>query len=157
MGAWGFGLFQNDADLDAISDISEDAAKAMNIPDLDLAMPRNRADVVGKLNAGVFSDLLDQYKVKQWKPGMVFLAAVSMQLGAIIPNEDMKVVRAAMRRLEFMGKEQMAKALKEYRNNGEAWDFGSPGLVETMTLKTDVGGYDAESRSVPHHLHARPI
>lgn len=157
MGAWGHGIFQNDSDLDiAQCDISDDAKKAMGYPELDLTMPRNRVDVVSKLNAGVFSELLDQYKVKRSKYNMVFLAALSMQLGVIIPKKDMKIIRAAFRRVEFMGKEQMAKALKEYNNNGEGWDFESPGLIETMIIKTDDERYDAKSKSVPQAVYARP-
>lgn len=58
-----------------------------------------------------------------------------MQLGGEIPKKDIKDIRRRLGRTEMFeeAKESLRKGLKEYKNNGQAWDFGNLSLVETAT------------------------
>lgn len=134
MGAWGHGLFQSDADLDVADDISDQAGRLANDPDFTLLYPEKRDQVVHKLNAGIFHQLLEKFQAKNWKHGIIYLGALSMQLGVKIVDEDMLVLKKTLPRVTMydLAKEQMRKGLEGYKNNGEAWDFESPGVVETM-------------------------
>jgi hypothetical protein len=53
MGAWGYGLFQSDAELDLCQDISFEAAKLTKDPEFELFHPEDRVAVVNKLNDGI--------------------------------------------------------------------------------------------------------
>ena len=57
-----------------------------------------------------------------------------MQLGVNIGDEDMLVLKKTLprARMNDEAKEQMRNGLEGYKNDGEAWDFKSPGLHETM-------------------------
>lgn len=65
MGAWGYGLFQSDNELATIEQINEEAGKLANDPELNFDLPDNRDEVVAKLNAGLFHQLLDKFKAKK--------------------------------------------------------------------------------------------
>lgn len=57
-----------------------------------------------------------------------------MQLGVKISDEDVLVLKKTLprARMNDEAKEQMRVGLEGYKNDGEAWDFKSPGLHETM-------------------------
>lgn len=60
-----------------------------------------------------------------------------MQLGVKISDKDMQVLRDTLPRTKMYDetKAQMQKGLDGYRNDGEAWDFESLGLQETIQVK----------------------
>lgn len=134
MGAWGHGLFQSDADLDVQGEISDEAGRLANDPDFTLWHPDNHDEVVGKLNAGLFHQLLEKFQAKNWKHGIIYLGALSMQLGVKIAAEDLLVLKETLPRVSMYdeAKEQMRKGLEGYKSDGEAWDFESPGVHETF-------------------------
>lgn len=65
MGAWGYGLFQSDNELDTIEEINEEAGKLANDPTLNLGFPENHDEVIAKLNAGLFHQVLDKFQAKK--------------------------------------------------------------------------------------------
>ena len=134
MGAWGYGLFQSDADLDVADDISDEAGRLANDPDFTFLYPENHDAVVTKLNSGLFHQLLENFQAKNWKHGVIYLGALSMQLGVKIVEEDMRVLKETLTRVRMYdeAKEQMRKGLEGYKSDGVAWDFESPGVIETM-------------------------
>lgn len=62
MGAWGYGLFQSDQELDTMDEISSEASKLANDPDFTFWYPENKDEVVTKLNAGLFHQLLEKFQ-----------------------------------------------------------------------------------------------
>jgi hypothetical protein len=150
MGAWGYGLFQSDSDLDVLDEISSDVGKRINEPDVHLYHPENRKHVVNKLNDGVFHQLLEEYPAKKWKHGIILLGAASMQLGGHISEDDLKMLRTALIKTPMFdeAKAQMEKGLTEYKNDGTAWDFGSKGLIDTMMSMGDSGAAGGGERAV---------
>ncbi len=148
MGAWGYGLFQSDSDLDVLDEISSDIGKRINEPDVHLYHPENHKHVVAKLDDGVFHQLLGEYQAKKWKHGAILLGAATMQLGGHIPEDDLKTLRAMLPQTPMYdeSKAQMQKGLDGYKNDGTAWDFGSKGLIDTMT---SMGGGGATSGGEP--------
>lgn len=141
MGAWGFGLFQSDNELDTMEEISSEAGRITHDPDFTFWYPENKPETVAKLNDGLFHQLVEKFQIKQWKHGIIYLGALSMQLGVKITEEDMQILRDTLKRVKMFGeaKAQMKKGLDGYKNNGEEWDFGSPGIEETASLKPDSG------------------
>lgn len=134
MGAWGYGLFQSDADLDVADDISDEAGRLANDPDFTFSHPENHDTTVTKLNGGLFHQLLEKFQTKNWKHGVIYLGALSMRLGVKIAEEDMRVLKETLTRVRMYNeaKEQMHKGLEGYKSDGVAWDFKSPGVIETM-------------------------
>ena len=137
MGAWGYGLFKSDVDLDITEQISEEAGKLAHDPDFTFWYPENQTHVVDTLNAGLFHQLLDKFRAKNWKSGVIYLGALSMQLGAKIPEEDMQVLKETLDEVKMYdeAEEQMRTALRGYKNDGVAWNFESLGLDETAANK----------------------
>lgn len=70
MGAWGYGLFQSDADLDVMDEISEEAGKLAKNPDFTFWYPENEKEVVKKLNNGLYHQLLALFQQKKWDHGV---------------------------------------------------------------------------------------
>jgi len=93
MGAWEYGLFQSDNELDTMEEISSEAGKITNDPDFTLWYPKNKAATVSKLNDGLFHQLLERFQAKKWKHGIIYLAALNMQLGVKISEEDIRCWR----------------------------------------------------------------
>ena len=56
---------------------------------------------------------------------MVILVACCMQLGVAIKDEDLGLIRYALSEsgVHPDAKTQMDKALEQYKNNGDMWDF----------------------------------
>lgn len=90
-----------------------------------------------KLSAGLFHQLLEKFKAKNWKHGIVYLGALSMQLGVKFNDEEMLLLKETLPRTRMydQAKEQMRLGLEGYKNDGEAWDFKSPGVLENMDSK----------------------
>ncbi|KAL8955908.1 MAG: hypothetical protein Q9193_006401 [Seirophora villosa] len=134
MGAWGYGLFQSNSDLDVLTDISADLAILVNDSDIQLYYPEDPKHVAAKLNGGAFHELLSEYKGLGWKHGVILLGAATMWLGGDIAQDDMHVLRTTLQSTPMtdQAKAQMEKGLEGYKNNGEAWDFESKGLHEIM-------------------------
>lgn len=148
MGAWGLGLFQSDQDLDDLGDISSDVGKLINEPDVNLYVPDNPEHLAAKLNDGVFHQLLVSYQAKKWRQGVIILGAAMMQVGGHISEDDMKILRTTLKKTPMFGeaKAQMKKALKEYKNDGTLWDFGSLGLDDTAMMAMSGGGPTVEGK-----------
>ncbi|KAL8835985.1 MAG: hypothetical protein Q9176_006554 [Flavoplaca citrina] len=145
MGAWGYGLFQSDNEFDVVvSDIDEEACKLSKDPKLTLFKPKKEKRVVKKLNDGLFRELLQLFVRKEWNHGVIYLAVLSMQLGAKIPAKDLAYVHQTLTRSPMYeeAKAQVQKGLEGYK--GEAWDFESNGLVETANASSS-----AEEESGP--------
>jgi hypothetical protein len=100
--------------------------------------PHDLKEAVSELNDGVFHQLLEKYKAKNWKHGLIYLGALSMRLGVSISKEDMQVLINALERTRMydLAKWQMDCALRGYQN-GEPWNFDGLGLVEEMRNGTD--------------------
>ena len=60
-----------------------------------------------------------------------------MQLGVKINAKDMLVLQDTLPRAKMYdeAKAQMQKGLHGYKNNGEAWDFDSLNLEDTIRVK----------------------
>lgn len=60
-----------------------------------------------------------------------------MQLGVKIGDEDMRVLRDTLPRTKIYdeARAQMQKGLDGYKNDGEAWDFESLGLEDTIQAR----------------------
>lgn len=116
-----------------MDEISSEASKLANDPDFTFWYPENKDEVVTKLNAGLFHQLLEKFQNIDWKHGIVYLGALTMQLGASISEHDMQVLRDTLRRTPMYdeAKAQMEKGLQGYKNDGKEWNFKSPGLNET--------------------------
>ncbi|KAL8902188.1 MAG: hypothetical protein Q9207_004841 [Kuettlingeria erythrocarpa] len=146
MGAWGYGLFQSDNEFDVVvSDIDEEARKLAKDAIITLFHPKNKKRVVKKLNDGLFHELLQLFIRKEWNHGVIYLAVLSMQLGAIIPAKDLAYVHKTLLRTPMYdeAKAQVQKGLDSYK--GEAWDFECKDIVETAnalppTAEKDSGG-----------------
>ena len=138
MGAWGYGLLMSDQELDIMADISNEAGKLAKIPHFSFWYPQDQDEVVRKLNDGIFHQLLEKFKAKKWKHGIIYLGALSMRLGVTISQEDMQVLSNALKRTRMyeMAKWQMDCALKGYKN-GEPWNFEGLGLVKEMRNGTN--------------------
>ena len=70
MGAWGYGLFQSDADLDVMEEISDEAGKLAKDPDFTFWYPEKEKEVVEKLNSGLYHQLLVLFQQKKWDHGV---------------------------------------------------------------------------------------
>ena len=67
---------------------------------------------------------------------VIYLAVLSMQLGAKIPAKDLTYVHKTLNRTPMYeeAKAQVQKGVEGYR--GEAWDFESKGLVEAANASS---------------------
>jgi len=150
MGAWGYGLFQSDSDLDVLDEISGDVGKRINEPDIHLYHPENRKHVIDKLDDGVFHQLLEEYQAKKWKHGVILLGAATMQLGGHVSEDDMNLLRTTLKKtpMHEEAKAQMQKGFDGYKNDGTAWDFGSKGLIDTMMSMGDGGATSGGEQAV---------
>ena len=137
MGGWGYSLFQSDADIDVCDAISSEAAKLAKDPQLDLNCPEDPIAVADKLNAGVFDQLFVNYEVVKWDHGVIFLGGLAMQLGARVTIQQIATLHKILKCTDMYGeaKAQMHKGLNDYRNIGEPYNFGSLGLLDTMSRK----------------------
>ena len=71
MGAWGYGLFQSDNEFAVVvSDIDEEACKLAKDPKFTLFNPKNKKQVVKKLNDGLFCELLQLFVRNEWNHGV---------------------------------------------------------------------------------------
>ncbi len=115
-------------------------------------LPENHYYVLNKFNNGFFHELLMRYETSKgenhWEGSdeyAVFLDAFAMDLGVQINEDDMEVLRSALKRVKIdrEGKLSMEKALKDYQNNGERWDFRGIDLScmfpSARLLPADVG------------------
>ena len=160
MGYWGEGIFQNDTDLDNAIYISRTACEIAGDAGLNFNMPRNREELVTKLNNGLFVQLLQRFLAEKNEDYIVLLGALAMKLGATVNEDAKKSIRASLHSayMHEPAKKQVMKGLKEYKNNGEAWNFNSSGLLETAAMKmADEAEYDPSSKSydprfLSHHL-----
>ena len=136
MGARGYGIFQSDADLDVCDEISSEAANLAKIPKLELFCPKNQAAVVKKLNTGLLGQLFIDFEAVKWDHGVIYLGALVMQLGARITLAQIAMMHQTLKRTPMYDKAnaQVQKGLNEYKNNGEPYDFKSPGVYETMGM-----------------------
>ncbi|KAL8752151.1 MAG: hypothetical protein Q9199_005946 [Rusavskia elegans] len=133
MGAWGYQLFNSDNEFDVvISDIEEQASKLAKDPKLTLYEPKNKKRVVKKLNDGLFHELLQLFIRKEWKHGVIYLAVLSMRLGAIVPATALAYVGQTLKDTPMYqeAKTQVQKGLEGYKNNGEPWDFESKDILD---------------------------
>lgn len=134
MGAWGFGLFQSDADLDLICEI-DSLAQAYLPPKSSLEYPENRDVVRDALDQGSLAQILAQFPSSP--TATVYTIVLAMQLGAKISDEQRKMLGKQVEQGSFydVAKQQVARAVKDYPNDGTPWEFNSLGLMDTMSLK----------------------
>ena len=135
MGAWGFLLFQSDAHLDAAGDLTAEAGVG------SLYFPDDPDEVKRELEGAVLDGLFDRFKKQRPQPkeDIAILGALAMQLGASIRPEDLALIgRCAKRAQDFLmeGADQLKIAVKAYKNDGTAYEFDSPGLMETAMMGT---------------------
>ncbi|KAI4087685.1 MAG: hypothetical protein LQ339_008845 [Xanthoria mediterranea] len=149
MGAWGYQLFNSDNEFDVvISDIDEQASKLAKDPKLTLYKPKNKKRVVKKLNDGLFHEVLQLFISKEWKHGVIYLAVLSMMLGAIIPATDLAYVAQTLKETPMYqeAKTQVQKGLEGYKNIGEPFDFESKSIIDAANASVAneqqaVGGF----------------
>ncbi|KAM0801608.1 hypothetical protein BDR22DRAFT_962365 [Usnea florida] len=130
---WAYTLFDCDYDFDIVGDISHEASRVANEPDLDLMCPKNKEHVVEMLNAGLFHQLLERFLDRDFRDGALYLGALAMRLGAKIGEEDMSVLRELVGcvRMFEEAREQMRAALKGYNPaGGYPWVFDCLGRLE---------------------------
>ena len=133
--------------------MSDQAGSLANDPDFTFWYPENRDQVVEKLNAGLFHQLLEKFKAKNWRHVIIYLGALSMQLGVKIGDKDTLVLKKPLPEAKMYdeAREQMRMGLEGYKNDGEAWDFKSPGLHETMASGTAASkGTDGKGELFDH-------
>ncbi|KAF2103677.1 hypothetical protein NA57DRAFT_69890 [Rhizodiscina lignyota] len=129
MGAWGYGLFQSDPDLDHADQLSEVAG-------VDLLHPENPAKVRRTLDKGVLAKTFDRYLADKplQKYSIVLLGALAMMLGAKINAKYMNVLRGMYNDTELFpqSKKQFKSGLDSYRNDGTPWDLQCPGVGDVV-------------------------
>ncbi|KAL8717903.1 MAG: hypothetical protein Q9225_004896 [Loekoesia sp. 1 TL-2023] len=149
MGVWGHGIYQFDSDLDILDLIAKEATKMFPDPDclrcplmsdyLTLRFPIDKPTTVEQLNAGIFHRLLRRFKHSKNDMAVILLAAVGMELGVKLDEEDILMIKVTVMKADIGDekRDQMIKALEEYKNDGTEWDFNSNGVIETAndTLK----------------------
>lgn len=150
MGRWGAELFQGDNDLDIIDEF------ASQLEVEDLYYSEKPEEVRDKLNDGRLTKKLDEIfeftrtpynelTVEQracsaafwgWKAGYVLLCAAAMCVGATISKDHMKKLAVIYKTAEIYpeGRQQVAKALKEYPNDGTPYNVAGPGLLDTVNI-----------------------
>jgi hypothetical protein len=125
MGAWGFGLFQSDGDLDAIADLGA-------MIDLDLYYPDEPEQVRRELDGGKLLATFKTLRAEGAVYELVLLAAAAMQLGAKLPREYKTLLRRALPTLHSeQVRNDMAAALDEYEDGVPNSRAVGKGLIET--------------------------
>ena len=137
MGAWGYGLFQSDAELDFCSEICVEAATFAQDPELDLLYPEDPIPVVTKLNNGLLDQLLTYFVLAQWDHAVIYIGALALQLGAHISVPQNVLLRKTLKRTPMYdeAKAQMQKGLVWCAKNKGPYNFGSLGVEETIEKK----------------------
>ena len=169
MGYWGEGIFQNDTELDIVDRIGLEACQITSDADLDIyrdneelmnmlmtghldfTSPRNREELVAKLNNGLFEQLAQRFLARREFETVIILGAHAMRLGATVGDGVKRYIRRNLKESCMLppAKAQVMKALKEYKNNGLAWDFESPGLCETAGMAmAGEAGHDVSSKLI---------
>ena len=72
-----------------------------------------------------------------------YIGVYSMQAGIIIREDDKKILRQALEKVELstVAKTQMEEALENYKNDGEGWDFERlPGNMATLLILLSARG-----------------
>ena len=112
--------------------LDAESLKLFGDPKLKVTSVVNRGYVVSKLNDGVFHELLMRYEKeggeRLWEGAdmyAVFLGVYSMESGVTIAEDDMGVLRSALKRVDLhrKAKDQVEKAFTHYKNNGDGWNF----------------------------------
>jgi len=139
---WGVGVFQNHSDLNNVRDACCKAQYIAGDHNLELWNPRDRGRVVANLNCGLFRQLFRQGRTEKGDDYCVIIGALAMQLGAIISDDDKEKLHdhSRLARMHPATKAQVEKALNEYKNNGEVWNFESPDYLDTMRTYAKMGG-----------------
>ncbi|KAI4189909.1 MAG: hypothetical protein LQ346_005026 [Caloplaca aetnensis] len=134
MGAWGYGLFESDSDLEVLAEITSDLGQLIDDEHIQLYYPPHPQRVAEKLNEGAFHQLLTDYSAQGWKHGVILLGAVMMQLGGLISTDDLALLRTTIKDtpMTHQAKEQMCRATDGYTNDGRRWKFGSRSLRVAM-------------------------
>lgn len=147
---WGVGVFQCHNDLSNVRDACR-IARLIADPYLELWYPRDRRRVVANLNCGLFRQFCRQWRSEKGHDFFVIIGALAMQLGAFISDEDKEKLHDSLRlaRMHPATKAQVEKALNEYKNDGEVWDFESPNYFETMRTYGKAGGNPASELIEP--------
>ena len=108
--------------------LNRECLKMTGDPELKICCPVDRDHVLRKFNDGFFHEILMRFKVvngeREWPIEhlySVFLGVYAMALGVKIENEDMDILRSALRRVLILGepKKQIEKAFQNYKSNGE--------------------------------------
>lgn len=143
VGAWGYGLFQTDVELDLEWAMSVEVQEITKDPNFRFLFGDNEVAVVSlpfplqlpprklmtpiqvrQLNSGLFHTLLGKFRAAKRNYWVIYLGAFSMQLGATIQERDMQVLRETMQKTKMYVKAewQMERAMSEYRNIGTCID-----------------------------------
>ena len=132
---WGSGLYESDADLELLGMIAKEAATMMSdthcirsalMPDhFTLRDPINKKSTIEKLNKGLFSRLLRRLEFRKEPMAMLVLAAVCMELGVVMPDRDLELVKDTFVKTEIFEEKtrQLKDALEGYENDGTVWTF----------------------------------
>lgn len=132
---WGHGIYQSDADFGLLDLIASEAADMMSDPEclrcplmpeyFTLRAPIDKPSTVKQLNAGIFHRLVRRLNHQKNGMAIIVLAAVGMELGVKIKNEDMLLIKMMLMKTEMFQekKDQMAEAIEDYRNDGTGWRF----------------------------------
>jgi len=91
MGAWGYGIFQSDSDLDIECEISSDANLTLWYPN-----DEELAEVQKKMNGGLLKELTLKYLAARDCERVIFLAALAMQCGCEVEKEHRKVLKECL-------------------------------------------------------------
>lgn len=129
MGYWGEYLFQSDADLDTVAELSDRAGLELYAMEAEDETAARKA-----FDDGKFDKLFDEIRAEKKKRTLVFLTMVAMQMGARVKSNQRNLVEQIYKKAHLMAgaEKQAEKALKEYEN-GNPWKFEeSKGLFETM-------------------------
>lgn len=68
MGAWGYGIFESDAETDLIKQLDYEAGKLAKDPNFTFTPSTESTDwelTVAKLDVGLFHQLLEKFKAKK--------------------------------------------------------------------------------------------
>lgn len=129
MSASGNGILQSEEYTKYGLLLDHECLKLFGDPKLEITSVINRKYAVSELNNGKFHKILMRYESKDGKsrweyPGMsadkcaVFLGVYSMERGVKIGEDDMEVLRSAVKRVDLHreAKEQVENALTHYKN-----------------------------------------
>ena len=123
--------------------LNAEIRKMFRDPNLSITSIINRGYVVSKLNDGGFHEVLMRYEKEggesYWDGAdefAVFLGVYSMELGVTIAEDDMGILRSALKRVDLLreAKEQVEKAFTHYENNGAGWNFKNSPTSEVLSF-----------------------